>query len=112
MIEKMIFFQDFFLKSDFILTLGYESDDYHQVWLKFRGDSINVRVHQLMYWVKNDFVALGDPTKQISHLCHLASCAKMEHLVYESSQLNNARKLCKKAKKCQGHGDENPFCLI
>ena len=65
-----------------------------------------------MYWVKNDFVTLADPTKQISHLCHLASCAKIEHLAYESSKLNNARKSCKKAKKCLGHGDENPLCLI
>lgn len=71
-----------------------------------------MRVHQLMYWVKNDFVTLADTTKQISHLCHLASCAKIEHLVFESSQLNNARKSCKKANKCLGHGDENPFCLI
>ena len=73
---------------------------------------MNVRAHQLMYWVKNDFVSLTDSTKQISHLCHLASCAKIEHLVYEPSQLNNARKLCKKAKKCLGHGEESPLCLF
>ena len=68
--------------------------------------------HQLAYWVENQFPPLSNSTLQISHICHLPSCAKAEHLTLESSKLNNDRKKCLAGKKCQGHGDEHPKCIF
>ena len=97
---------------NFIVFLGFESSSYRQIRVKFRGESFRVYGHQLSYWVSQDFTFPYDSAKQISHLCHLASCVKPEHLTYETSDVNNARKLCKDVKVCFGHGDEHLNCIM
>ena len=103
---------NFKIFSIFHQTQGYESETYHRVRVNFRGDSFLVGGHQLAYWVENNFSPMIDSTLQISHICHLASCAKVDHLTLESSKMNNDRKICKNAQKCQGHGDDHPKCIF
>ena len=83
---------------------GHESPSYHQLRVSFRGESVRVYGHQLAFWVSQNFSKQFDPSLQISHLCHLPSCAKPEHLTLETAELNNTRKKCCINQKCQGHG--------
>ena len=90
---------------------GFEANRYQRVRVSFRGDSFLVYAHQLAYWVSQNFAMPSHSSMEISHLCHLPSCAKAEHLTFEECITNTERKACHKAKVCKGHGDR-PKCIF
>ena len=50
--------------------------------------------------------------QQASHLCNNNTCINTEHLTFEDNFTNNGRKLCFFNRKCFGHGDGKPSCLV
>ena len=101
----------FWIKVCIKIITGYESDDYKSVRLKIRGQNISTKLHLLNFWVAKNFDFYNDPSKELSHLCHLPSCVKVAHLNYETKSLNNLRKKCLKNLVCQGHGGD-PDCIF
>lgn len=90
--------------------LAFESNQYKRIYLNIRGQSYTVGLHRLAFWVDKDFAPLNWEN-DVSHLCHLRSCADPKHLNLESHKINLNRNQCVKAKKCFTHGTE-PLCML
>jgi len=59
--------------------------------IQFSVNKIGLYLHRVAYWSKG----LGDAQGDVSHLCNHAACCNPDHLVDESTLLNNHRKGCK-----------------
>ena len=68
-------------------------------------------VHRMALMVK--LRNLDVPAKQqASHLCNIKTCINTDHLTFEDNYINNSRKLCFFNRKCTGHGEGKPSCLV
>lgn len=68
-------------------------------------------VHRMALMVKHRNLDVASK-QQASHLCNNKTCINTEHLTFEDNFTNNGRKLCFFNRKCFGHGDGKPSCLV
>ena len=90
---------------------GKEANSYSRVRIFLRGQSTLVLRHRMAYLIYNQFTPLPEHL-QVSHLCHLRSCVKTDHLSLEPPAVNNSRKNCNVAKRCSGHAPDYPPCVF
>lgn len=93
------------------ISKGYESNEYKTRTLSIRGQKITVRLHQLNCWVAHDMDPNFDMQKDVSHLCHMESCVRWDHLNHETKSTNSYRRECVKSGICSGHNPE-PQCIL
>ena len=77
-----------------------KTDGYGHMMLSIKGDRMTVNSHRAAYIAFHRVFLLPF---NISHLCHNRMCVNPVHLSHEPSILNQKRKHCKTAGKCEGH---------
>ena len=80
--------------------------------LDYQGSDHKTRsVHRIALMVEIQNLDIP-PILQARYLCNVKYCINTEHLSFEDNYTNYSRKLCFFKKKCFGHGDGKPPCLV
>ena len=89
-------------------TSGYRRK-YGRASICTQGKPFLISTHVLALFLEK--AQVPDKGEDVSHLCHRTLCINTEHLKVEPHQINTQRRICKKRRKCCGHGS-NPDCIF